>query len=338
MKNIKKIIPAAMVAATLTVTAFASSDDIAVIAPAPVNAPNTISVNNNALEGASYIVNNDRVMLPVRAICENLGFTVEYDEANDTVTLVKLPVTISFVPTVDGYTFAKTAPFKLGIDPILVNDRTYVPQEFFTEVMNATYTEKDGVATIVWGEETATVTPDESVEQGVAEDITSTFSIKEIGEKSILVADYNRGDVVLHIAEETVITDKEGKAISLADLDVDSEYTVVYSPAMTLSIPPQTTAIKITQTENAAKDVVEGEVCEVVTKDGKVTAIVIGNVDDITNQTVLNISDETSIKNAEGVQVNAQDIAKGAFVRSVASKMTTRSIPPQKTAYAITVM
>ena len=324
MKNIKKIIPAVIAAAALTTSAFA--------------AQSTITVNNQALEGTSYIVNEGKAMLPVRAICEKLGFTVEYDEPTDTVTLVKLPVTISFVPTVDGYTFARTAPMKLGTDPILVNDRTYVPQEFFTEIINSTYTEENGVISISWGDETATVIPEQSTEEIAPQTVIATCSIKDITEKSILVADYERGEVVVFVTDETIITDKDGKAVKAADLDMNFEYTIEYAPAMTMSLPPQVTAIKITQTANEAKDVVEGEVCEILSEDGKVTAIAIGNIQNPTEQTVLNIADETSIKGADGQDFKAEDIKAGSYIRAITSTMTTRSLPPQKAAFVITVM
>ncbi len=320
MKNIKKIVIAAIAATTLAATAFA--------------APNAITVNNQALEGISYIVNEGKAMLPVRAICEKLGFTVEYDEPTDTVTLVKLPVTISFVPTVDGYTFARTAPMKLGTDPILVNDRTYVPVEFFKEIIPGSYTEQDGTISITWGEEAAEAQP----EQSAPETVIATCSIKEIAKESILVADYERGEVVVFVTDETVITDKDGKAVKAAELDINSEYTIEYAPAMTMSLPPQVAAIKITQSVNEAKDVVEGEVCEILSENGKVTAFAIGNSENPAEQTVLNIADETSIKGADGQDFKAEDIKVGSYIRAITSTMTTRSLPPQKAAFAITVM
>lgn len=317
MKNIKKILMATLVVAILITSAFAAS--------------NSIIVNEQPLEGASYIVNEGRIMLPVRAICEKLGFTVEYDEPSDTVMLVKLPVTVTFVPTVDGYTFARTAPMKLGVAPILVNDRTYVPVEFFKEIIPGTLTVENDVVSISWGEETV------EVDVVMNETVEAVCSIKEITDEYIMVADYERGEVMAFVTDETLITDKDGNIVTKADLDINSEYVIEYAPAMTMSLPPQVTALKLTQTANEAKDVVDGQVCEVIAENDVVTAIVIGDKENPVLQTALNVSEQTTFKDAEGNAVTVDQIKVDSYIRAITSTMTTRSIPAQKAAYEITI-
>ena len=317
MKNIKKILMATLVVAILITSAFAAS--------------NSIIVNEQPLEGASYIVNEGRIMLPVRAICEKLGFTVEYDEPSDTVMLVKLPVTVTFVPTVDGYTFARTAPMKLGVAPILVNDRTYVPVEFFKEIIPGTLTVENDVVSISWGEETV------EIDAVMNETVEAVCSIKEITDEYIMVADYERGEVMAFVTDETLITDKDGNIVTKADLDINSEYVIEYAPAMTMSLPPQVTALKLTQTANEAKDVVDGQVCEVIAENDVVTAIVIGDKENPVLQTALNVSEQTTFKDAEGNAVTVDQIKVDSYIRAITSTMTTRSIPAQKAAYEITI-
>ena len=317
MKNIKKILMATLVVAILITSAFAAS--------------NSIIVNEQPLEGASYIVNEGRIMLPVRAICEKLGFTVEYDEPSDTVMLVKLPVTVTFVPTVDGYTFARTAPMKLGVAPILVNDRTYVPVEFFKEIIPGTLTVENDVVSISWGEETV------EVDVVMNETVEAVCSIKEITDEYIMVADYERGEVMAFVTDETLITDKDGNIVTKADLDINSEYVIEYAPAMTMSLPPQVTALKLTQTANEAKDVVDGQVCEVIAENDIVTSIVIGDKENPVLQTALNVSEQTTFKDAEGNAVTVDQIKVDSYIRAITSTMTTRSIPAQKAAYEITI-
>ena len=316
MKKITKIIPAVMLAASLATTALA--------------APNAINVNSSELEGVSYIVNEGKTMIPVRAICEKLGFAVEYDDASHIVTLVKLPVTISFLPTVDGYTFARTAPLKLGTDPILINDRTYVPVEFITEILKGEYTIDGDVVSIRYGEEV-------KQEETQAETVKAVATIVEIGDGFVTVMDYVRGEVVVHIAEDTKIVDEDGKAIALADIDMSKEFTVEYAPAMTMSIPPQTTGIKLVQTDAEGKDVVEGEVCEIIAENGKVTAVVVGEKEDPMTQIVLNLGEDTEIAATDGADTKIDDVKEGTYIRALASKMTTRSIPAQKPCYSITI-
>ena len=79
--------------------------------------PGYLPLNTLLVEGNTYI--------PLRAICEKLGFEVNWVAESRTVELVKLPLFITFSVDEDGYTFAKTAPMKLGSAPVIVNDRTY---------------------------------------------------------------------------------------------------------------------------------------------------------------------------------------------------------------------
>ena len=78
MKKFTKIIPAVMLAASMATTAIA--------------APNAIKVNNSELEGISYIVNEGNTMIPVRAVCEKLGFeSLEFQSLEGIIKAIGLP-------------------------------------------------------------------------------------------------------------------------------------------------------------------------------------------------------------------------------------------------------
>ncbi len=74
-----------------------------------------------------------------------------------------------------------------------------------------------------------------------------TASVKVISvneEGSITVEDEVHGEVIVWIADETVIT-KNGETVSADEITADMALTIEYSDAMTMSIPPQTTAVSI---------------------------------------------------------------------------------------------
>ena len=86
-------------------------------------------------------------MLPLRAVCEALGFTVEWDGGTKTVSIDggRASLTIGDVK----YQSGQAAPFTLNVAPVLVNDSTtYVPEGFFSEIMQLEISHKDNYLTI----------------------------------------------------------------------------------------------------------------------------------------------------------------------------------------------
>jgi len=82
------------------------------------------------LEAAPFIDNDNRAMVPLRLIAESLDASVRWENATRTVFIarggveVRLPVD---VPLPDG----------MGT-PTIVNDRTFVPLRYVSEVFGAT--------------------------------------------------------------------------------------------------------------------------------------------------------------------------------------------------------
>ena len=195
----------------------------------------SIMINDVKLDGAQMFTTDENVTyIPVRRICETLGMTVEWDGENDMVTLVNLPVYITFSPHADGYTFAKTAPMKLGSAPILEDGTTYVPLNFIDEILHAEYTTaENGDINIKY-----------EIDKSVVADVLEKNS--ENGRRFLRVMDYKRNDeVILNFTDETAAVDAEGKAIGFEDIADDARLRVVYADAMTMSLPPITNAVSI---------------------------------------------------------------------------------------------
>ncbi|OQB15000.1 MAG: hypothetical protein BWY15_00815 [Firmicutes bacterium ADurb.Bin193] len=82
------------------------------------------------------MIRNDRTMVPMRAIFEIMGATVDWDEATSTVTATKGNTTITLTI---GSTEAKLngQPLTLDVAPFTHNDRTMVPLRFISESLGA---------------------------------------------------------------------------------------------------------------------------------------------------------------------------------------------------------
>lgn len=97
------------------------------------------------------IIVNGRTLVPVRAIAEKLGFTVDWAAESQTVTIKKdakeIKLTVNdLAARVDGI------PVPLEAAPILVSDRTLVPLRFVAETMglNVLYDKWNNVTPMIW--------------------------------------------------------------------------------------------------------------------------------------------------------------------------------------------
>jgi len=81
---------------------------------------------------AAFYLKNDRTMVPIRFIAETLGFTVDWNEATQTVTMTDGKTTI--VLTIGSTTMYINGKAKImDVAPEISNDRTCVPVRFVAE-------------------------------------------------------------------------------------------------------------------------------------------------------------------------------------------------------------
>jgi len=96
-----------------------------------------IVVNGEVIESPRAFMNtNGILMVPVRAIAESLGLPVEWFEDTRTVQIGK---NLSFTIGQDAYSFARMAPVSLGTDPVIKDDRTFVPINLFAMLTGSEY-------------------------------------------------------------------------------------------------------------------------------------------------------------------------------------------------------
>lgn len=99
---------------------------------------NTYSLNGEIQEmDAAPIIRNDRIMLPVRQVAENLGSIVEWDETLSTATLTTDAVVIKItVGNEDALINGVSVP--LDVPAFIENERTYMPVRFVAEMLGGT--------------------------------------------------------------------------------------------------------------------------------------------------------------------------------------------------------
>ncbi|MBQ3031487.1 MAG: copper amine oxidase N-terminal domain-containing protein, partial [Anaerotignum sp.] len=93
------------------------------------------------------IIKADRTFLPIRLIAETLGATVTWNEAEQSVTIVKDDTTI-VIYIGQAFALVNGEPVQLDAPAFIQNDRTYLPVRFIAENLGATVT-WDGTANTV---------------------------------------------------------------------------------------------------------------------------------------------------------------------------------------------
>ncbi|HWP80820.1 MAG TPA: copper amine oxidase N-terminal domain-containing protein [Candidatus Acidoferrum sp.] len=90
-------------------------------------------VGGKTVEAPPAFVSDDgAVMVPLRAIAEALGYEVTWEGATGTVYL---NTAISLQIGQDNYVYMRMAPITLGAAPVLRDSRTFVPLNYFREVL-----------------------------------------------------------------------------------------------------------------------------------------------------------------------------------------------------------
>ncbi len=160
--------------------------------------------------GTVPVIINDRTLLPVRAVVEELGGTVGWDGEVNTVTLEHEGSEILL--TIDSLTaYLNGAPQTLDTAPVIINDRTMLPIRFIAESFNfdVQWDSAAQVVTItksVQPAETAVPTEAPTTEPSVSQTPDATDSPSEQEESTTLVVYFsntgNTENIAKYIAED----------------------------------------------------------------------------------------------------------------------------------------
>ena len=237
MKNTSKKIIAVLSATTLALSAslaMAEDKDIMLISENP---DSQIYVNDTLIEKTTKTV-GDAQFLPLRAVCEALGFEVLWNEESRTIEIVKLPVYITCSPDRDGYTFARTAPMLLGAAPTLIDDLTYVPQNFIDEIVGATLEVEDGAYHIYT-----------DIAEGEPETVEVSATIVDLiydeNDNLVQIVTGDKEDpmnqLIFNLSEELTLALKD------MNLEVGMTFNGSAVALQTMSIPPQQPLLTVSE-------------------------------------------------------------------------------------------
>ncbi len=277
------------------------------------NNEKTIYVNGEKVD-AEFIINADNsVMAPVRKICETLGFNVEWNAETNDVVVEKTPMYFTFNIYNDGYTVAKTAPVLLGKAPVLENSTTYLPVEFYKDIMSLDVVFENN----------------ELIINSSVEKTANTVIFSSVVDNLCVVYDIKLGDVLVNISSKTALSH------DLSTFEKGQLVEVVYDDFMTMSLPPITNAIEFKKLEGETAELVNGVISEII-DDGVNKQIVIK--DEQGSDIALNIGDKTLLLQKDGETATLDMFAKDVKISAVLSMAATRSLPPQRAAYAVRIV
>lgn len=142
--------------------------------------------------------------------------------------------------------------------------------------------------------------------------------------------------VTLLVSRDTIIRDQFGQDLFLSDLRVGMIINAEFSSAMTRSIPPQSSAFRITVINgNGTTNVRVGRVISVDINNRFFTT---GNRNNLASQMRFVVTNETTILNRRGNRISLRNLRPGETVRVEHASFQTASIPPQTTAFKVQVL
>ena len=108
---------------------------------APASAGGTIRIYVNGSEvfpDAAPVIKNDRILIPIRAVAEALGYSVSWDAPNKCVTMSKPGFDIQVMigsTSITSYYFGQPQYGYMDVVAEIIQDRTFVPLRAVAEAM-----------------------------------------------------------------------------------------------------------------------------------------------------------------------------------------------------------
>lgn len=141
----------------------------------------------------------------------------------------------------------------------------------------------------------------------------------------------------LNVSKNTAIINLDGNGNCLRDIQEGMWVDVVFSPNMTRSIPPQANAFFILARRGAPAST-DVSTTRIISVNAAQDSVLTGNPNNINNQTIFTLSNDTLIRNRIGNTISIVDLRPGQTIRVVHGNFQTASIPPQTPAYYIQVL
>ncbi|GAB6988275.1 hypothetical protein [Paenibacillus pini] len=171
-------------------------------------------------------------------------------------------------------------------------------------------------------------------------------TVTEVQDNGILVKGKdiysgNEATIVLHFAKKAQILGQDGKAIKASDIQKGMNIQAFYGPAVTMSLPPQSTTNYVIVNKQAEETVTDqavgtsGIITEV--KDNKVTLMGKGMEKGGVDYVILTVDKDTEIVNEEGKAVTAEALKADVSIDATYGEAMTMIFPAQTHADKIVV-
>ena len=112
-----------------------------------VETPYAVTVNGEGID-AEILEKDGMWLVPVRAVAEKMGLEVKWNAELNAISVGTTPMGATFNIGENSYTKARMMPQTLSSAPVVEAERTYVPVDFFTEILEAQISIEDGVLNI----------------------------------------------------------------------------------------------------------------------------------------------------------------------------------------------
>lgn len=165
------------------------------------------------------------MMVPLRAVLEEMGYEIKWNQETYSVEILKGAQWTS-IKIGENYFFKnKMAPIELSSAPVIVNDRTLVPAEFFSEIL--------GLGIMIENGNLVFLDEEVAFHTGYVKEMT----YDETGGMRITIGNYLDSNDVM---DQTVIHISEAFTFINLEFETDDLIRVISPPIMTMSIPGQT--------------------------------------------------------------------------------------------------
>ena len=129
--------------ATMSIPAVVNPTKVIILPEKAATDLESVIVNGEYVE-VKVIKDETGYKVPVRFIAEAMGLEVGWDGNLNKVTVGTEPMGVNFSIGTNEYNKARMTPFTLSAEPVLIESRTYVPVDFFTEILEAKVKVVDG--------------------------------------------------------------------------------------------------------------------------------------------------------------------------------------------------
>jgi len=173
---------------------------------------------------------NDITMIQLRPILENAGYKIKWNKDNKSIEIMKNSFWTSINIGSNNYFRNKMAPWELSCAPVIIENKSYVPIEFLSDIIGLSIQIKD--RNIYLAEDEL------STQEGFIQEISKN---KDDKIESITISNNKESkgiedQTILLVSEDTIIQ---------GSIEKGQRIKAITKMIMTMSLPGQTPAIVI---------------------------------------------------------------------------------------------